>query len=219
MNNRLLLLGIFFLILIGLTSCTAETINENIETPFLHSNSSTPTPTPTNFLELKTTVIPNPVNEEAKLEIHIPYQVENSTVTAVPGEGNECIQEISFTISSIAERRIASGKGIIDCHYTIEPGDIPYRIDLTIQGDASFDGELLPASDDFQAGFLDSFLNFNGTITQYYSDFQVPLTNACPEENPCIAPGSEIFNLPFHWENGDQIESNWIFILYKQPNQ
>ena len=103
---------------------------------------------------------------------------------------------------------MAHGTTEIVCHYTMLPGPLPYTVHLINQFEASFDGEVFPSSDSYPEGWIDGYLNINGTTTQYYVDFTMDVPNLCPESNPCTVPGSMVFNLPFRLVDGDQIEQN-----------
>jgi hypothetical protein len=213
-QSRVLLLFIFVATLV-LPSCKPS--SQPTPTPSVTAVPiqplSTPSPTPTIFVSFSTqeSVLPP---SGGVLEIRIPYQVDSSTVVADPGVGNECLVEIPFEIINEGERKMTHAAQQIDCHFVIEPGPLPYKVHLFIQGEGTFDGELLPPTSNYPDGWLDSFLRFDGSVTQYYVELQHDIPNLCPETKPCVAPGNNTFTLPFHWQEGSTIEQGWTFILH-----
>lgn len=109
---------------------------------------------------------------------------------------------------------MARGSTNIECHYTIPHDPMPYTVQVINRFDALFEGEVFPPSESYPNGWIDGYLNIDGTHTQYYIDFQQNVPNLCPESKPCIVPGTQTFSLPFHLVDGDRIEAGWTFILH-----
>lgn len=203
-------LGFTTILCMTLAGC-AQTSGKS--TPTSINLLDTPTPTPTVLALASDMEETEPPPGNYSIEIRMPYELDSSQVIADPGEGNVCIAEMPIQISMEEDRKMAHGSIDIECLYTIPSGPLPYTVNLINQYEASFDGEVLPPSESFPEGWIDGYLSVEGTITQYYTDFQMEVPNLCPESNPCSAPGNIVFNLPFHLVDGNRIEQEWIFIL------
>jgi len=90
------------------------------------------------------------------------------------------------------------------------------KIDPLLAGSGwgSTEGSRIQREYHITEGWIDGYLNINGTTTQYYDDFTMDVPNLCPESSPCTIPATNVFSLPFHPVDGDQIEQGWIFILH-----
>ncbi len=183
-------------------------------TPTSSITQNTPTPTPTVLALASNIEETEPPPADYSIEIRMPYEMDQSTVIAEPGEGNVCVATLPFQMTQEGDRKMAHGSAEIACHYTMPSGPLPYTVHLIEQFEASFDGEVFPSSESYPEGWIDGYLNVNGTTTQYYVDFKYDIPNICPESRPCTVTGSTVFNLPFHLVDGYRIEQKWIFILH-----
>lgn len=194
---------------LAIAGCGLSSGQENTSTGTLLI---TATPTPTAHLPATNIEATTPPANYT-IELRIPFQIEESTVVADPGEDNICLAELPLQVVEEGDRKMAHGSRMIECQWIVLPDPLPYKIHLSNKFMASFDGEVLPTSPSYPEGWIDGYLSVDGTTTQYYVEFQVDMPNLCPENSPCTAPGSVVYNLPFHLVDGDTIEAQWIFIL------
>jgi hypothetical protein len=212
MLNRVICLSSFLLMLM-VVSCAPSVPQEESAPAISPTLTPTPEETPLNLAANTLKPEPPPITG-GRIEIRIPYQLEGAIVTSEPGEGNECVYEMPFQLSQEGDRTMAHGSGLITCHWTIPPDPMPYGIHIIEESEASFDGEVFPPSDPYPKGWIDGYMNVDGTVTQYYVDVPAEIPNLCPESSPCVVPGTVVFSLPFPWEEGSKIEQKWIFILH-----
>lgn len=219
-----------FMLLLTLTACKPS---ETVPEPAIPENQSThqevvnaypppgqemggallPTDTPTPAPLVKPTDKMPPPIENGELEIRIPFDIYNPRVET-PDNPSECINTLPFTFRDQQDRRMAEGQGLIQCEFTDTPKDTPITYHVLLAFDARFSAELLPASPEYPHGWLDAYLNLQGTITQYYEGYPSEATNPCPQTDPCRTPASEVIPLPFPYQDGSQITTPWTFILH-----
>jgi len=170
--------------------------------------SPTPTPTPS-VLPGAITQTPSPPEPGGgTIEVRTPNTINMST---------ECVNSIPFRLEGDGGRTMSRGEGRIECAFEGKPigGEgSPIVYHVLLEFDAVLDGELLPATPDRPHGWLDAFLKLDGTITQYYTDYPPQATNPCPQSSPCRTPTSDLFPLPFAFEEGSTITEPWTFILH-----
>lgn len=213
-KRKICLCLIFFMMLVA---CVPSIDQDTAPEPSLATNTPTPEATPL-ILAANTKEPDKPPITGGVIEIRIPYEIEGGVTIAEPGEGNECVYELPFKIAAEGERKMAHGSLDIVCHWTIPTGPLPYTVHVIEEAETSFDGEIFPASESFPEGWIDGYLNVDGTVTLYYEDVPPDIPNLCPETSPCTAPGTVVFNLPFPWKEGSKIEEKWIFILHLGEN-
>jgi hypothetical protein len=206
-------LSLAIILSLALTGCAPP--NDNPAPPSNSPQNATPTPTPTVLAlasDIEETEPPPPVYA---IEIRMPLEMSASEVIATPGEGNTCVVIMPVSISQEGERKMAHGSTYIECHYTIPPDPLPYTTEIFNRLNASFDGEMFPPNESFPEGWVDGYMNIDGTHEQYFPDWNLEgVTNMCPQSDPCIVSGTQTYNLPFQLVNGYQIEQEWIFILH-----
>ncbi len=204
-------LSLAAILTLALTGC-GPSIGNNAQSGASLQN--TPTATPTVLALAAAMEETEPPPKDYSIEIRMPYELDQSTVIAEPGEGNVCYAELPFQVVQEGDRNMAHGSIEIECLYTMPHDPLPYTVHLADNFEASFDGEVFPPNESYPEGWIDGYLNINGTTTQYYDDFTMDVPNLCPESSPCTIPGTNVFSLPFHLVDGDLIEQGWIFILH-----
>lgn len=172
-----------------------------------------PTATPTLAPLLEPIEGISPPIENGELEIRIPFDIYNPAVET-PGNPAECITTLPFTWKDQQGRTMVEGQELIQCEFTDNPKDTPITYHVLLAFDAIFSGELLPATPEYPHGWLDSYLNLLGTVTQYYEGYPPEATNPCPQSDPCQTPAAEVIPLPFPFQDGSQISTPWTFILH-----
>jgi hypothetical protein len=171
----------------------------------------TNTPTPAALVEV-TEENTHPLGN-SELEIRIPFDIYNPDLETA-GDLAECITILPFTLEDQQGRTMVEGQELIQCEFIDTPQDTPIIYHILLAFDASLSGELLPATPEYPHGWLDAFLNIDGTISQYYEGYPPEATNPCPQTEPCRTPASEVIPLPFPYQDGSVITTPWTFVLH-----
>lgn len=174
---------------------------------------ATPTPTPALLPHGDEQTPTPPPPREGEVEIRIPFDIF-SQGEQPPAELPECINTIPFRTLSDGSRFMIEGEGQIDCHFVDTPQGGPITFHVILEFAGNLDGELLPPTPDKPSGWLDAYLLVDGTIIQYYTGYPPQAVNPCPEDDPCLAPASEVIPLPFTYEDGSTVTTPWTFILH-----
>ena len=184
-------------------------------TPTLVPPTPAATPSPTvaflPHLDEQTPTPPPPCWGE--VEIRTPFDIF-SQGEQPPAEMPECVNTIPFRIFRDGSRTMIEGEGQIDCHFVDTPQGGPITFHVILEFDGGLNGELLPATSDKPAGWLDAYLLVDGTIEQYYTGYPPQAVNPCPESAPCRTPTSDVIPLPFAYEDGSTVTTPWTFILH-----
>jgi hypothetical protein len=147
------------------------------------------------------------------VEIRIPFDIFSQ---GEQPQANlpDCINSIPFRLSRDGSRTMIEAEGEIDCHFVDTPQGQPITFHVILDFSGNLEGELLPATPDKPSGWLDAYLQVDGTIVQYYTGYPPQAVNPCPESDPCRAPASEVIPLPFDYEEGSTVTTPWTFILH-----
>lgn len=175
----------------------------------------TPTPTPTEALILRPDEqTPTPSGcSGGELEIRIPFSILGEG-EAVSTDVPDCVTTISFRLLNDGSRTMIEGEGPIDCHFVDTPQGAPITFHVLVAFQGTLTGEVLPATPTRPSGWLDAFLNLDGTITQYYIGYPDEATNPCPESSPCRTSAADVMPLVMDWEDGSTVTTPWTFILH-----
>jgi hypothetical protein len=173
------------------------------------------TPTPTVLAAVAgptlTPTVPEPVGGE--LEVRIPFSIYSGQ-EGPPADVPDCVNTIPFLLTGDGARTMIEGEGRIDCHFVNTPSGQPVTFDVILGFDAILNGELLPATPNQPAGWLDAYLALDGAIEQMYSNYPLQAQNPCPEESPCRTPTSDVIPLPLAYEEGSTVTTPWTFVLH-----
>jgi len=153
---------------------------------------STPTPTPTPTpvgLILGGNVIPG----GGEIELRISDLMK-------PGS-EDCVNHFPFVVNQDTDPLTITGEGVLFCHFESEPGEggIHHAV---MEYTVTVEGAIIPGAGSSGAALLRAVLTFDGSLTQYVSDYPAGAVPLFTVDNPAVIQESGPMPLDFDYVDG-----------------
>jgi hypothetical protein len=115
--------------------------------------------------------------------------------------GEDCVNYFPFVVNQDTDPLTITGEGVVACHFQSEPseGGIWHAVmDYTV----TVTGEIIPGAGTGGAALLRAVLTFDGTLSQYLTDYPSGAIVPFTVDNPAVIRDSGPMSLDFDYVDG-----------------